>query len=193
MKPSDFLQACIRYFGPWPTEKPGVLEAVSGYVDTKTPSFLSALWPLVRDARPQGFGPPDMACLQEHAEAAGEYMRTHTAVPSLVATRPLLEDNEPRATMAEVKAALAATAARLAEKDAETKAAMSKPEAPPKAKPFANLDDVRWDQPIDLGQRFNDDKYWADYDTNSEKRREVLEDYASRYKKPRALNAGKGE
>jgi hypothetical protein len=63
---------------------------------------------------------------------------------------------------------------------------MSKPEATPKAKPFSNLDDVRWDQPITLSDRFNDEKYWADFDTNSEKRREVMEDYAARYKKPRA-------
>ncbi len=183
MKPSDFLQACIRYFGPWPVDKPGVLEAVSGYVDTKTPSFLSALWPMVRDGRPQGFGPPDMACLMEHAEAASEYMRTHAPMIAFETRPTRMIDDGPQATMAELRAALAATQAKLAEKEAEMKKALSGAEPPPRPKPFPNLENVRWNEKILLSPDF--------YDTTISER-ERLESYAARYKKPRAIGK-KGE
>lgn len=177
MTPKEFLSACSKYFGAWPADKPGVSDAVTEYLATKRPAFLSALWPMVRDARPVGFGPPDMACLLEHAESASEYMRTHAPMLSFEARPVKMIDDGPRATMADLRAALAATQAKLAEKEAEMKKLREGPTPPPaKPKAFAHLDDVRWDAPVHLSPEF--------YDTMiSEQTR--MESYAARYKMTR--------
>ena len=155
-----------------------MLEAVAGYVKTKRPEYLEALWPLVRDARPQAFGPPDMACLIEHAPRAAEYMETHSPTTGLV----LLEDNEPRATMAEVQAALNATAANLAEQkkaDAATKADAT----PSKPRPFSNLDNVRWNAKVELSPEFYDEKRWKTFDGWTEDEKAAFwADYSARYR-----------
>lgn len=171
MTPKGFLSACSRYFGPWPGDKPGVADAVSAYVATKRPEFLAALWPIVRDSRPVGYGPPDMACLMEHAEGAAEYARTHMILPTSV--RPMLEDNEPRATMAEVRAALAATAVRLAEKQEAAKREREAGSAPKAPKPFAYLDGVRWNDTVQLSPEFYDETITME---------ERMRNYAARYK-----------
>ena len=175
MTPNQFMSACARYFGAWPAGKPGVLEAVAGYVKTKVPAFLAVLWKLVRDERPQGYGPPDMACLIALAERAAEHARTHTP------PWPLLEDNEPRATMAEVRAALAATAAKLEAKRVEAEKARGETPRPPRA--FAYLDNVRWNQQVELSPEYHDEKRWKNFDNWTEdEKAEFWSDYSARYK-----------
>ena len=101
----QFLSACKDYFGPYPEDKPGIRQAVSEYVKGASPDFLAALWPLVRDSRPQGWGPPDMACLTECSARAAEHARTHAP------KRALLDDGP--AGIEEVQQAMADMMAKL--------------------------------------------------------------------------------
>lgn len=87
MTDAQFLRECARYFGPWPVDKPGVLEAVAEYVKHTHEDVLEALWPLVRDYRPRDWSgpmpPPDMSVLKMHIHRASETARLR---------RPLIDD-----------------------------------------------------------------------------------------------------
>ena len=165
MTPKQFTRECVRYFGDWPMDKPGVREAVVAYVATKTPGFLAALWPLVRDSRPQGYGPPDMAALMENAGVAAEHALTHTS-------RLMLEDQEPRASMDEVRAALGAIEGQLAEKAEAQRKAREAKEEPRRPRAFDYLDDVIWNARVSLAPEFYDETISM---------AERMESYAARY------------
>ena len=180
MTPEQFIRECQRYFGKWPSEKPGILESVAGYVKTKTPAFLAALWPLVRGYRPDDWAgampPPDMGLLMRLAPRAAEYAETHpAALPSGPERKQIAEEESPRATMAELRAALEETKAKLEAKKAVIDAAL-KPKAGEilaKPRPFAHLDGVRGDEEVRLMPEFYDKSMPMD---------ERMRQYAARYK-----------
>ena len=183
MTDHEFLRECQRYFGAWPVEKPGILESVAGYIKTKSPSFLAALWPLVRDYRPDDWAgampPPDMGLLMRLAPRAAEYAETHPVeLPPSPERKQIAEEDSPRATMTELRAALEETKAKLAAKKAAMDAALKPkareiPEPTPKLRAFHDLDGVRGDEEVGLMPEFYDESMPMD---------ERMRQYATRYR-----------
>jgi hypothetical protein len=82
MTAGGFVKQCTEYYGDWKRYTIGM--QIKSWADSKSQSYLDAMWALVRDNRAVEFGPPDLAFLNKYAdEAARNMKRNQPALPSL--------------------------------------------------------------------------------------------------------------
>ena len=161
----EFGRECVDYYGSWKAAVHG--DAVAGYVKTKAPSFIAALWKIVRERRGPGEGPPALSDLMKLATEAAEYAGTRLA-------QPQIGDGEERASAEDVHRVMEEVAEKLAAK----KVALDMPVVEkPRRKLFEELDDVRADTPVVLMAEFYDETMtMEDRIASYSRRRQAIEE-----------------
>jgi hypothetical protein len=87
MTAGGFVKQCTEYYGDWPRYTIGL--QVKSWANTKSQSYLDAMWAMVRDNREASFGPPDLAFLNKHADEAARAMkRAEPQTPQIPADDP---------------------------------------------------------------------------------------------------------